>query len=363
MKVVTIVGARPQFIKAAPVAWAVRMHNERAAAGDRIEQRICHTGQHYHETMSARFFAELDIPEPDVNLDIGSGPHGQQTGRMLEAIEDWIAPDPPERVLVYGDTNSTLAGALAAAKLQIPVAHVEAGLRSWDRTMPEETNRVVTDHLSDLLFAPTEAAVRNLHAEGITRGVHPVGDVMYDLARRVGERARGLGTKALGVTPSQFYLATVHRPSNSDDPEKLESILAALGRLSGDVVFPVHPRTRRTLEAHRITVAENIRLCAPFGYLEITDLVMSARLVVTDSGGLQKEAFFHGVPCVTLRDRTEWVETVEAGRNVLAGSDADAIVAAAERLLRGPLPPLADEGPYGDGHAAEAIVRRLLEGR
>jgi UDP-N-acetylglucosamine 2-epimerase len=360
MKLITIVGARPQFIKAAPVAWAIQRHNEASPAARRIESFLCHTGQHYDHEMSRRFFEELELSEPDVDLGVGSGSHGEQTGRMLEAIEKVLLVERPDQLVVYGDTNSTLAGALAAAKLSVPIAHVEAGLRSFDRSMPEEVNRVLTDHLSSLLFVPTTTAVGNLDREGLRSGVHLVGDVMYDLALRLAPKARGIGTTPLSLEPKHFYLVTVHRPVNADDPDALRAIFAALGQLDADVIFPVHPRTKRALEVSDLHVPSNVRTCPPAGYLTTADLVASAKLVLTDSGGLQKEAFFHRVPCVTLRDRTEWVETVEAGWNVLAGNRTQAILDAVKSLLDAPLPELASEGPYGEGRAAEAIVQRLL---
>jgi len=359
-KVVSIIGARPQFIKAAPVSRALRSHQG-------VREIIVHTGQHYDENMSAVFFRELEIPEPDHDLGIGSGPHGAQSGRMLEAIERVLVEERPEWTLVYGDTNSTLAGALAAAKLQIPVAHVEAGLRSFNRAMPEEVNRIVADHVADLLFAPTRAAVANLVREGLAdRRVELVGDVMYDAALYYGERSdRSSGIlRTLGLGPAEYVVATIHRAENTDDPVRLRAVFDALAALSerAAVVVPLHPRTRKRLaeEGWRAPSGSGLRLIEPVGYLDMTMLERHARLVVTDSGGVQKEAFFQRVPCVTLRTETEWVELVEAGWNTLVAPEdpltvADALRAAFDR-------PLPQEHPvlYGAGQAADRVAELLL---
>lgn len=365
IRVATIVGARPQFIKAAAVSRAVKAFNETAGAVQ-IDERIIHTGQHYDEGMSQVFFDELHIPRPEVNLGVGSGPHGWQTGAMLERLERTLLDMQPHWVLVYGDTNSTLAGALAAAKLHVPVAHVEAGLRSFNRRMPEEINRVVADHLSAVLFCPTAAAVHHLASEGITRGVHPVGDVMYDsvlfnldLAQR---SSRVL--ERLGLAPKSFYLATVHRAENTDDPDRLRGILAAFRDIGRPIVLPLHPRTQKTLGAGRAGVAGHVRVIEPVGYLDMLILEKNARLILTDSGGVQKEAYWFDVRCVTLRDETEWVELVEAGCNRLAGADPAAILAAVAAFEAGG-GPVSDGGRgdlYGDGHSAEKIVRILARG-
>jgi UDP-N-acetylglucosamine 2-epimerase len=304
--------------------------------------------------MSRLFFDELAIPEADVNLEVGSASHGAQTGQMLLGIERELMARRPDWVLVYGDTNSTLAGALAAAKLHIPIAHVEAGLRSFNRRMPEEVNRVLTDHVSDRLFCPTEAAVRNLSAEGIERGVDRVGDVMSDAVRLGLERLEGR-PHPVGVEARGYYLATVHRAENTDDPARLAAILDGLGRLPRPVLWPVHPRTRKVLD--QAAVPSNVRVVEPFGYLDSLAAQRSAAAVVTDSGGVQKEAYILGVPCVTLRDETEWVETVEAGWNRLAGADASKISRMVETS-----PPVERPSLYGDGHAAERIVALLEEG-
>ena len=325
MKVLTVVGARPQFIKAAPVSDMLRRTGH--------TEYLVHTGQHYDYGMSQIFFDELGLPMPDVNLGCGSGSHGRQTGQMLMAIEEEIQVQRPDWVLVYGDTNSTLAGALAAVKLHVPVAHVEAGLRSFNREMPEEHNRVLTDHCADLLLCPTDTAVANLAREGIVKGVHLVGDPMHDAVLQFSEIARQRSTilRDLGLTPRRYLLATVHRPYNTDSETNLRSILAALGEISEPVVFPVHPRTRQRIKDFGIEVrstTDNLMLIDPVGYLDMLMLELNARVILTDSGGIQKEAFWLGVPCVTLRDETEWVETVQAGWNVLAGADTNRIVKA-----------------------------------
>ncbi|WP_029896991.1 non-hydrolyzing UDP-N-acetylglucosamine 2-epimerase [Desulfohalovibrio reitneri] len=349
MSVLTVVGARPQFIKAAPVRAAL------ARAG--VAERLVHTGQHYDHAMSQVFFDELDIPPAEANLAVGSGGHGEQTGRMLALLESEMQAHRPGAVLVYGDTNSTLAGALAAAKLRIPVAHVEAGLRSFNRDMPEEINRVLTDHCSDLLFCPTDAAVANLRAEGVTGGVHQVGDTMYDVVLAFEKRAREKSTilKRLGLEEKGYLAATLHRPANVDDPKRLRAALAALAGCGRPVVLPVHPRTRARMEALPGWDPEgwgDLRFVDPLGYLDMLRLVSGAAKLVTDSGGLQKEAYFLGVPCVTVREETEWVETVEAGWNTLAGAAPDRLArAVAEFEPSGERPAL-----YGRGDAADRIA-------
>ncbi len=345
MKILSVVGARPQFIKAAPVSRLLR----------RVHQEVLlHTGQHYDDEMSDLFFRQLEIPGPDYNLEVGSGTHGVQTGNMLIGIERVALAECPDWVLVYGDTNSTLAGALAAAKLHIRVAHVEAGLRSYDRRMPEEVNRVLTDHMSDLCFCPTETAVRNLARESIVAGVHLVGDVMYDAFRQNLEVAEGRSDAAarLGVQAGGYALVTVHRAENTDDPDRLRSILEGLEASRCDVVFPVHPRTRAALGKLAVPLSGRLRLTEPVGYLDMLLLERRASVIVTDSGGVQKEAYFLGTPCVTLRDRTEWTETVESGWNLLVGVEPSAI-ARAVRSFRpsGDRPSL-----FGDGAAAAKIV-------
>jgi len=354
LKILTVVGARPQFIKAAAVS--------RALAAGGCEEVIVHTGQHYEAVMSDVFFERMRIASPRHHLGVGSAPHGAQTGRMLEEIEKTILAESPDLLLVYGDTNSTLAGALAAAKLHVPVAHVEAGLRSFNRRMPEELNRVLTDHASSLLFAPTDAAVANLRNEGITEGVHRTGDVMFDAARlfagEVGAEAAQVPAR-FGRERGSYALLTVHRAENTDDKVRWESIAAGIARVARELVpvlWLVHPRVReRAKQLH----LPNVTLLDPQPYFETQALVMNARLVLTDSGGLQKEACFHRVPCVTLRDETEWVELLEAGVNRLAGSDADAIFAAAA-AAKWPGHDVAAR-LYGDGRASETIAAVLRD--
>lgn len=347
-KIASIVGARPQFIKASAVS--------RALAG-KFNEVMIHTGQHYDAEMSGQIFDELDMREPDFNLEIGSGTHGKQTGLMLIDLEKTIFDVKPDCILVYGDTNSTLAGALVAAKAGIPLAHVEAGLRSFNRSMPEEVNRVLTDHVSDILFCPTEAAILNLKNEGITTGVHRVGDVMYDalLHNRLLAQRRMSILAQLGVEKKKYALATVHRAGNTDDPARLRSILDALGSLPAPVIFPVHPRTRNLINDLKLAVNSNVSLIQPLGPLEIVELLEHADCLLTDSGGMQKEAYLLGVRCITLREETEWVETVEAGWNMLAGVEAKTILDLFENWRpAGECPAL-----YGDGHAAEQICAIL----
>ena len=344
MKIVSIVGARPQFIKCAPLSRELRKEHEEV---------LVHTGQHYDHGMSEVFFEELAIPKPDYNLGIGSGTHGRQTGAMLGAIEDVLLVEEPDIVLVYGDTNSTLAGALAAVKLHIPVAHVEAGLRSNDRRMPEEVNRVLTDHASDILFCPTKTAVANLASEGIARGVHLVGDVMVDALREnlTFAQERSTAFADLDLSPGAYYLATVHRAGNTDDPVALQAIMVAFSRLEVPVIFPVHPRTRKKLAEYGIALAANVRIIEPLPYFDMLAVLSGARAILTDSGGVQKEAYILEVPCVTLRENTEWVETLEDGWNVLVGTDADRIVTEAKRDVGG-----RHASQFGDGHATERIA-------
>lgn len=357
-KIYSVIGARPQFVKAAVVSRALAQHGN-------IVERLVHTGQHYDHAMSEIFFTELGLPAPHVNLGIGSGAHGAQTGRMLEALEKLFIDEKPDRVLIYGDTNSTLAAALAAAKLHIPVDHVEAGLRSFNRAMPEEINRVVADALSDQLFAPTEAAVGHLRREGIpeTR-IHRVGDVMYDATLLFGERADGGALTRLGLTPKTYVLATIHRAENTDDPDRLRLLFDALARVAAEllVVLPIHPRTRQRARALGLLdgPSKGFNLIEPVGYFDMLALEREARVIATDSGGVQKEAFFHHVPCVTLRTETEWVELVDSGWNRLAPPDsADAVAAAIHRAATLDLSALAHPDAYGDGQAAAHIAARI----
>jgi UDP-GlcNAc3NAcA epimerase len=349
--VLTVVGARPQFVKAAPLSRALRR---------RFREVLVHTGQHYDRDMSDTFFEELAIPLPDRHLGVGSGSHGEMTGRMLSALETAMKEVRPDLVVVVGDTNSTLAGALAAAKLGLPVAHVEAGLRSYDNRMPEEINRRLTDHVSTLLLCPTTAAVANLRREGITRGVHHVGDVMKDAVVQNLARARRRTRPRLAPPPGEYYLATLHRQENVDDQGRLRDIISALEALPRTVLWPVHPRARRRMKAWRLRPGGAVRLMPPAGYLDMLLLEEGARAVLTDSGGVQKEAFLLGRPCITLRDTTEWVETVAAGANRLAGSDPVRIrraVSSVERDGTSPRPKGSDE--YGRGHASERIASVL----
>ena len=398
MKIVTILGARPQFIKAAAVSRAISAHNERmaktSATGAKYNERgiveiIVHTGQHFDQNMSDIFFQELSIVEPDHNINVHTLSHGAMTGRMLEKIEQVLVKERPDVVLVYGDTNSTLAGALAGAKLNIPVAHVEAGLRSFNRCMPEEINRVLTDHLSTLLLCPTEQAVRNLRMEGIVdrmaTGAHDsiehrsvegrlrpssrndgrsqkvslVGDVMLDAALFYREYAR----KPDCDLPEKFVLATVHRVENTEDQQKLSSIIEGMRRICNEIsiVLPAHPRTRKKLQEFDLLDTfdqQCLIIIPPVGYLEMLYLLDRCSLVMTDSGGLQKDAFFFKKPCVTLRDETEWVELVECGVNMLAGTSSDKIYENYKRMLNSDLEFSA--GLYGEGNAREYVVKKLI---
>ena len=354
MNVLSIVGVRPQFVKAATVS--------RALASSGIDDAIVHSGQHYDNNMSQVFFDELELPAPVRCLGINSDSNARQIGRMLVAIEDTLRELQPKVVIVYGDTNTTLAAALAANTLHIPVAHVEAGLRSFNREMPEELNRVLTDHCSSLLFCPTRTAVDQLAVEGVTGGVHLVGDVMYDeVLRSVALAAqRSRIHETLGLQHGGYSLVTIHRAHSTDDVAVLRRLVDGLCRLDGPVVFPAHPRTRARLEAHpelsSQLLSAGVRIIEPVGYLDMLTLEQGARVILTDSGGVQKEAFFLKVPCITLRDETEWPETVSAGWNVLVGSDPDAITRAAENPPRGDI---ATVGLFGDGDAAVKIARIL----
>ena len=364
MKIVTVVGARPQFIKAAAVSRAVSSFNE-SARDVSISEWIVHSGQHYDENMSRVFFDELVIPHPAVNLEVGSGPHGWQTATILERLEGVLLDKSPDWVLVYGDTNSTLAGALAAVKLRIPVAHVEAGLRSFNRRMPEEINRVVADRISAVLFCPTDAAVANLQAEGITKGVHKVGDVMYDSVlfnSRLAAASSDVMNR-LKLQPRSFYLATIHRAANTDDPDRSAGIMAAFERIEAPIILPLHPRTRKMLGTGLEGLGGRVRVVDPVPYLDMIVLEQNARLILTDSGGVQKEAYWAGTPCVTLRDETEWVELVDAGCNRVVGTDPDDIISAVAAFESADceLPPPRPTDLYGDGQSAKGIVAVLAQ--
>lgn len=360
--IVSIVGARPQFIKAAAVSRAIIAHNKKFPDST-LEETIVHTGQHYDENMSQVFFDELDIPRPDYNLGVGSSSHGEQTGKMLQKIEQVLVREKPGCVLVYGDTNSTLAGALAAAKLHIHVAHVEAGLRSFNRRMPEEINRVLADHVSDLLFCPTEAAVNNLANEGISDGVYQVGDVMYDSILFYAKKAKTIEEKILGglkVRPKSYYLATVHRADNTDNGDHIRNIFedfTAISTSECPTLFPLHPRTKKKIAEIGLTPSKDIQIIGPVSYLEMLAIESNARAILTDSGGVQKEAYWFNVPCITLRDETEWVETVESGWNVLVGVERTRIVEAVRMVSNGL--PKTWQPFYGNGHAAGQICEVL----
>lgn len=348
MRILTIIGARPQFIKASPLSAELRKSHE---------EILVHTGQHYDSNMSKVFFDELEIPMPDVQLSVGGGSHAAQTSSMMLGIEDAVLGEKPDMVLIYGDTNSTIAGALVASKLCIPIIHVEAGLRSFDRTMPEEVNRVVTDHLSSVLLAPSEGAVANLLAEGISTGVHSVGDIMADSVRMFSKRAQeqSIILDRLMLSPNDYVLGTLHRASNTDSIENLVSIFEGLSASDHKVVIPLHPRTRKVVNANQISVGDNVRFVDPVGYLDMLQLVMNSTGVITDSGGLQKEAYYMGVRCLTMRENTEWVETLDNGWNELVGTDATNITSGLDRLsqvLNADRPVL-----YGDGYSAEKMVK------
>jgi len=352
MKIATVVGARPQFIKAAPVSKVLRQTGT---------EYLIHTGQHYDQNMSQIFFDDLEIPRPDVNLGLGSASHAVQTGQMMIGIEKELQQVRPDLLLVYGDTNSTLAGALAATKINIPVAHVESGLRSFNRQMPEEINRILTDRISDWLFCPTNTAVENLKQEGITRGVHQVGDVMYDAALRFGEIAERKSTilRRLELAPKQFMLATVHRPNSTDSVENLTNIIQAFLASPVKIVFPVHPRTVGFLKKFNLWPSlqdsATVLLIEPVSYLDMLLLEKNAAKILTDSGGIQKEAYFYQVPCITLREETEWVETVADGWNTLVGTDKKQILAAIENFN----PQTQQRALFGTGQASEKIVQLL----
>lgn len=348
MKILTVVGARPQFIKAAAVSNVIRKHHT---------EILVHTGQHYDENMSKVFFDELKIPKPNYNLEVGSGNHGKQTGTMLMDLEEIYEKEKPDFVLVYGDTNSTLAGALCASKLLIPVAHVEAGLRSFNKNMPEEQNRILTDHISKLLFVPTESAVKNLKNEGITEGVHNVGDVMFDATLNFKKLAENKNEiiRALDLEGKNFILTTIHRAENTNDISRLKNIVEALNECGKPVILPLHPRTKKYMMDYGLNFNNNIKVIDPVGYLEMINLEMNAEKIVTDSGGVQKEAFFMKKPCVTMRDETEWVETVESGWNRIVGTDKNKILDCIVNFL----PENEQSDIFGDGHAADKILKIL----
>lgn len=364
MKILTVIGARPQFIKAAPISSVLRKKH--------IEILI-HTGQHYDSNMSEVFFQELSIPKPDYNLNVGSGGHGYQTGKMLEGIEEIIINEEPDGLLVYGDTNSTLAGSLAASKLNVPVFHIEAGLRSYNRHMPEEQNRILTDHISSLLLCPTQRAVENLVKEGIVSGVHHTGDIMFDAVlqnKNVSQtkysngawisELRKLNNGFPYIEENHYYLSTIHRAENTNDVEKLREILTAFELLEKKVIFPLHPRTKKAVAELGMNL-RNVIIIEPVGYLLMLYLTANALMVLTDSGGLQKEAYFLNTPCVTLREETEWIETLENNWNVLCPIKCNEILEKANRNINN-LTKTSTQ-PFGDGNAAETINRIITNER
>ncbi|AIE61377.1 non-hydrolyzing UDP-N-acetylglucosamine 2-epimerase [Bacillus methanolicus] len=352
MKILTVLGARPQFIKAAPVSRVLR---------EKYTELIIHTGQHYDSNMSDIFFEELNIPKPDYYLGVGSGNHGKQTGEMLAKIEEIILKEKPDYLMVYGDTNSTLAGALAAAKLHVPVIHIEAGLRSFNKKMPEEINRIMTDHVSEYLFCPTDTAVENLRNENITRNVYNIGDVMYDAVLYNRELAADKSNilETHGLTKNGYHLITIHRAENTDDVQNMKNILEAFSKIDEVKVWPIHPRTKNKLSSYGIRLDDipNLKVIEPVGYLDMLTLEANAKKIITDSGGVQKEAYFMEVPCVTVREQTEWVETLEEDANILVGTDVNKILSAVQKNVN----PSYKE-VFGDGKAAHKIVE-LIENR
>jgi UDP-GlcNAc3NAcA epimerase len=345
LRVVSLVGARPEFVQCAPVSRVLRRAHHEV---------LVHTGQHYDDRMSAAFFRDLGLPAADYNLGVGSGTHAVQTAAMMVRLEEILSAERPDLVIVRGDTNSTIAGALVARKLHLPLAHIEAGERSYDRNMPEEINRVVSDALADLHLCASRAAVEHLAAEGITKSVHWVGDVMCDAVQQYLPVAmrRSQILEHLSLTAGGFVLATTHRAANTDDPARMRAICSALNAADEPVVFPAHPRTRKVLAEQEIALGPHIHLIEPVGYLDMLAMEANARLIATDSGGVQREAYYLGVPCLTLREETEWVETVLAGWNLLVGCDLDRI----REGWRSFAPPSERPPIYGDGHAAERIV-------
>lgn len=347
-KIITILGARPQFIKAAAVSSEFSRH---------FNEILVHTGQHYDANMSDVFFDELGIPKPKYHLNVGSGSHGAMTGAMLAAIEEVLLIEKPDFVMVYGDTNSTIAGSLAASKLLIPVIHVEAGLRSFNKAMPEEQNRILTDHISDLLFVPTQTAIDNLLKEGIEKGVHNVGDVMYDGILHFTEIAKGRSTilETLGLKDNEFLLCTIHRAENTNDVNRLKGIIEGLNAVNETIVLPLHPRTQKYLSDYGIELKSHIKVIEPVGYLDMVRLESASKKIVTDSGGVQKEAYFLAKPCITMRDETEWVETVENGWNVIVGANTEKIKDAIENFN----PTNQRKDYFGNGTAALQMVELI----
>lgn len=350
MKILTVIGARPQFIKAAAVSNKIRKNHQ---------EILVHTGQHYDSNMSDIFFEELGIPKPDYNLEIGSGNHGYQTGKMLIALEEICIKEKPDMILVYGDTNSTLAGALVGSKLLIPIAHIEAGLRSFNKNMPEEQNRILTDHISKYLFVPSKTAVDNLNKEGITNGVHNTGDVMFDAINLFKEKAELKSNilSVLGIDSKNYILSTIHRAENTNDINRLSNIIKALNDSNENIILPLHPRTKKFIKDYNITISDRVRIIEPVGYLDMIKLMNHAKKIVTDSGGIQKEAYFLEIPCITMRDETEWMETISNGWNILVGSDVDKIKNAIHTFEPTTKPKMV----FGDGTASEIISKILSE--
>ncbi len=346
MKIITVLGARPQFIKAAPVSRVLR---------ETYTELIVHTGQHYDNNMSDIFFDELHIPKPDYHLGIGSFGHGKQTGEMLIRLEEIFLKEQPDYVLVYGDTNSTLAGALAASKLHIPVIHIEAGLRSFNKKMPEEINRIMTDHVSEFLFCPTDTAIQNLKNENITKNAFNIGDVMYDavLYNRKVAQEKSTILSDLGLD-SDYHLLTIHRAENTDSLENMRNILKALSSIDTKKVWPIHPRTRQKIKQYDFDLLSipNLQVIDPIGYLDMLTLEASAKKIITDSGGVQKEAYFMNVPCVTMREQTEWVETLTDDANILVGTDVEKIMHAIEKVGNPTY-----KNIFGDGQASQKVVQ------
>jgi len=367
----SLVGARPQFIKLSPLVKAIETFNQTDNPFS-IQHFIIHTGQHYDHGMSDIFFDELEIPHPDLNLGVGSGPHGAQTGKMLEGIEKILMDEKPDMLVIFGDTNSTVAGALAAAKLHVPIAHIEAGLRSFNRMMPEEVNRIMSDHVSDLLLAPTPAAVNNLKKEGLDNRTISSGDIMYDTvllnAKLAAHKSHILAK--LDLTPKSYAIATCHRAENTDDPQRLANIMNAFNEIAKDhlpVVFPMHPRTKNILPKvlPDWKANKNLIILEPVGYLDMVQLVEGARMALTDSGGLQKEAFFLECPCVTMRDETEWTETVEAGGNIITGADPEKILSAVSHWIEQTEKGLSFteklQDTFGEGNSANITVQAMVD--
>lgn len=356
LKIVTVIGARPQFVKAAAMKHALMCYKN-------VEEIIIHTGQHYHDNLSKIFFSELELAKPKYNLNVGSASHGHQTSQMLSRIEDVLVNEKPHCVLVYGDTNSTLAGALAAVKLHIPIVHVEAGLRSYNHLQVEEINRVLTDRISDLLFVPSQDSANNLLKEAVSADkIHIVGDIMYDVAKIFKEKSQASDVlKKSHISSKNYIVATIHRAENTDDIANLQAIVNAFNKLSCeyDLVIPMHPRTQQSLAQHGFSLDSKIKILEPLGFLDMMKLVSDAKLVITDSGGLQKEAFYHKIPCITLRDVTEWVELTQIGWNVvLPPTKINELLPLVEKMseLR-----QSWQNPYGDGDTAEKIVNVMLE--